>query len=123
MILHVELTMITPNSLLYSGFPLNLIEFHKIQKLRIPTPHKKALHEAGLTLAKVVRREGITRPARSNLLLERKSSSQSTNNDVVIMAVLIGVGNPNNAWSHSDVIRKLELVEPFKVPRSIISEA
>jgi hypothetical protein len=98
------------------------IEFFEGLNFLIRPPHKKALPEAGLNLARVDSRDGITRPACCLPLLERESSSQSTNNDVVIIAILIWVGNPNDARSHSNVIRELELVEAFKVPRSIVAE-
>ena len=81
------------------------IEFFEGLNFLIGLPHKKALPEAGLNLARVGSREGMTRPASSNALLERESSSQSTNNDVVVTVILIGISHPNHARSNRNVVR------------------
>jgi len=65
----------------------------------------------------------MTRPASSNPLLERESSSESTNNDVVVTVILIGIGHPNHARSNRNVVRELKLVEPFDVIRIIVAES
>jgi len=81
------------------------IEFFEGLNFLIRPPHKKALPEAGLNLARVGSREGMTRHASSNALLERESSSQSANNDVVVTVILIGIGHPNHARSNRNVVR------------------
>src|SRR4028118_677147 len=98
-------------------------EFFEGLNFLIRPPHKKALPEAGLNLARVGSRDGMTRHASSNALLERESSSQSTNEDVIIILILIRIFHPNHARSNRNVVRELKLVEPFDVIRIIVAES
>ncbi len=57
------------------------------------------------------------------LLLETERCADCPNYKVVIAAVLVWIGNPDNTGCDRDVVCNLELVERFKMPGVVIAEA